>query len=296
MRVRFWGTRGSIAAPGRHTVRYGGNTSCVEMRTDAGDLFIFDMGTGIRELGRHLLAEANGPIHGNILLSHTHWDHIQGFPFFWPAFVGGNQFTICAARDLDRDLEGVLAGQMDFTYFPVRLADMHAEVQFRDLDEGQTTIGGVRVDVQYLNHTNLTLGYRLQADDHVLVYATDTEPHDKRVRPTQRLKRADGAPWPVHAEDRRFVDFIRDADLLISDAQYTAEEFPDKVGWGHSSVEHAVDFAVAGGVKRLALYHHDPPRSDRAIDALIRRARKRAALQNSSIDIVAAAEGLTLTV
>jgi phosphoribosyl 1,2-cyclic phosphodiesterase len=295
VRVRFWGTRGSIASPGRATLRYGGNTSCVEVRTDSGELLIFDSGTGIRELGREL-STANGSIRGHILLSHTHWDHIQGFPFFWPAFVEGNRFTIYAGRDLDRDLEGVLAGQMQYSYFPVRLADMRAEVRFRDLGEEEFTIGDAQVRVQYLNHTNLALGYRVRADGRDLVYATDTEPHDKALRSLRRPRRGDPPPWPVHGEDRRFVGFIRGADLVIHDAQYTAEEFPEKIGWGHSTVEHAVDFAVAGAVKRLVLFHHDPARSDRGVDALLRRARRRAARQDSSLEIIAAAEGLTLTV
>ena len=294
MRVRFWGTRGSIAAPGRATVRYGGNTSCVELRTENDELLIFDSGTGIRELGREL-TRRDEPVRGHILLSHTHWDHIQGFPFFWPAFVEGNQFTIYAARDLDRDLEGVLAGQMSYTYFPVRLADMRAEVRFRNLDEEEVAVGDTAVRVQYLNHTSLTLGYRVRADGREVVYATDTEPHDRGLRMFPRGNTT-APPWPIHAGDQRFVEFIRGADLLIHDAQYTDEEFPQKIGWGHSTVEHAVDFAIAGEVKRLVLYHHDPTRTDRGVDALLRRARRRAARHGSAVEIVAAAEGLTLTV
>jgi len=295
VQVRFWGTRGSIAAPGRATVRYGGNTSCVEMRTAAGELLIFDSGTGIRELGRELSSASNGPVRGHIFLSHTHWDHIQGFPFFWPAFMPGNSLTIYAGRDLDRDLESVLAGQMEYAYFPVRLEDMQAEVRFRNLGEEQLTVGDARIDVQYMNHTGLTLGYRVHADDRTVVYATDNEPYDKTVRDLSPRGQQAVPTWPVHQGDRSFVEFIRGADLLITDAQYTAEEFREKIGWGHSSVEHAVDFAVAGGVKRLALYHHDPTRVDRAVDSLVRRARRRAALQGSDIDVFAAAEGLTVT-
>ncbi|HLI29316.1 MAG TPA: MBL fold metallo-hydrolase [Chloroflexota bacterium] len=294
MQVRFWGTRGSIAAPGPATVRYGGNTACVELRTAAGELFIFDSGTGIRELGLALMA-AGGPVRGYILLSHTHWDHIQGFPFFAPAFVAGNEFTICAGRDLDRDLESVLAGQMEYAYFPVRLAELAATVHFRDLDEGEYCLGSARVRVQYLNHTSLTMGYRVHADDRVLVYATDNEPHDRTLRPLDTLGRAT-PPWPVHGGDRRFVEFIRGADLLITDAQYLAEEFPQRIGWGHSTVEHAVDFAVAAGVRRLVLFHHDPTRSDAALDAVVARARGRAARQGSALEVLAAAEGLALAV
>jgi phosphoribosyl 1,2-cyclic phosphodiesterase len=295
VQVRFWGTRGSIASPGRATMRYGGNTSCVEVRTAGGELLIFDSGTGIRELGRELSSAGNGPVRGHIFLSHTHWDHIQGFPFFWPAFVPGNKLTIYAGRDIDRELESVLAGQMEYAYFPITLEDMQAEVDFRNLGEEQLTLGDAQIDVQYLNHTGLTLGYRVHAGGRVLVYATDNEPHDKTIRDLKRRGEESALPWPVHHGDRRFVDFIRDADLLITDAQYTAEEFPQKVGWGHSTVEHAVDFAVVGGVKRLALYHHDPTRADRALDVLVRRARRRAALQGSDLEVFAAAEGLTLT-
>jgi phosphoribosyl 1,2-cyclic phosphodiesterase len=295
VQVRFWGTRGSIASPGKATVRYGGNTSCVEMRTASGELLIFDSGTGIRELGQ-ALSSGNGPVSGHIFLSHTHWDHIQGFPFFWPAFVEGNDLTIYAGRDLDRELESVLAGQMEYAYFPVRLEDMHAAVRFRNLGEEQVTVGDARIDVQYMNHTGLTLGYRIHADDRLVVYATDNEPHDKAFRDLGGRGRPPATPWPVHLSDSRFVEFVRDADLLITDAQYTAEEFPQKVGWGHSTVEHAVDFAVVAGVKRLALFHHDPTRDDRAVDALVRRARRRVARQGSSLDVFAAAEGLTLTI
>jgi phosphoribosyl 1,2-cyclic phosphodiesterase len=292
VQVRFWGTRGSIAAPGPTTVQYGGNTSCVEMRTAADELFIFDSGTGIRELGRDLATPGRGAARGHILLSHTHWDHIQGFPFFWPAFVEGNEFTIYAARDLDRDLESVLAGQMEYSYFPVRLADMHATVRFRDLDEGEFTIGGARVRVLYLNHTNLTLGYRVEADGAAMVYATDSEPHDRGLRALDQPS----AEWPIHERDRAFVEFIRGADLLIHDAQYVADEFPQKIGWGHSAVEHAVDFAVAGQVKRLVLFHHDPTRTDEAVTALLERARARAARQGAPLEVLAAAEGLVLPV
>jgi phosphoribosyl 1,2-cyclic phosphodiesterase len=294
VQVRFWGTRGSIAAPGPATVRYGGNTSCVEVRTAADDLLIFDSGTGIRELGRELAARGE-PVRGHVFLSHTHWDHIQGFPFFWPAFEKGNDFTIYAGRDLDRQLEGVLAGQMEYSYFPVRLEDMQAHVRFRDLDEQTLTIGSAQIDVQYLNHTGLTLGYRVRADDRAIVYATDNEPHDKTLRNLDRPADELSGGWPVHQGDRQFVQFIRGADLLITDAQYTAEEFPMRVGWGHSTIEHAVDFAVAGDVRRLALYHHDPTRTDDAIDALVARARQRAARQGAALEVFAAAEGLTLT-
>jgi phosphoribosyl 1,2-cyclic phosphodiesterase len=294
VQVRFWGTRGSIAAPGPATVRYGGNTACVELRTAAGELFILDSGTGIRELGLALMA-AGGPVRGHILLSHTHWDHIQGFPFFAPAFAAGNEFWVYAGRDLDRDLESVLAGQMEHVYFPVRLADLAATVRFRDLDEGEYRLGSARVRVQYLHHTSPTMGYRIHADDRVLVYATDNEPHDRTLRPLDTLGRST-APWPGHEGDRRFVEFIRGADLLIADAQYVAEEFPARIGWGHSTVEHAVDFAVAGAARRLVLFHHDPTRSDDAVDALLERARARVAAHGARLEVLAAAEGLVLTV
>jgi CheY-like chemotaxis protein/phosphoribosyl 1,2-cyclic phosphodiesterase len=287
MDVRFWGTRGSLAKPGPSTLRYGGNTSCVEVRSADGTLIVLDCGTGAHGLGQALLASPASRSGGHLLISHTHWDHIQGFPFFAPLFVPGNTWDIYAPGALGQQLEQTLSGQMEYNYFPVTLEQLAATIRYHDLSEGCFRIGGVRVTAQYLNHPVLALGYRLESGGAVVVYSADHEPHapNPAARP--------GEP-PSHYEDRRHVDFLAEADLVIHDAQYTVEEYPQKTGWGHTPAEWAVDYAVAANAKRLALYHHDPLRGDEALDRLVEVCRKRADAAGSRLEIFAAAEGQEL--
>ena len=173
MRVRFWGTRGSIATPGQDTVHFGGNTSCVELTTNDGQRIVLDCGTGARPLGEHWMATAPQPIRASILIGHTHWDHIQGFPFFAPLFVPGNELSVYAPHGEGTSLHQVLAGQMEFTYFPVELEQLPAALKYYDLTEGISQIGGAQVESQFLNHPATTLGYRIQVDGVVVVYLAD---------------------------------------------------------------------------------------------------------------------------
>jgi CheY-like chemotaxis protein/phosphoribosyl 1,2-cyclic phosphodiesterase len=291
MRVQFWGTRGSLAKPGPTTLRYGGNTSCVEVRTADGTLVVLDCGTGAHGLGMALAASAEQPVRGHLLITHTHWDHIQGFPFFAPLFVRGNEWDIYAPGGLGQQLEVTLAGQMEYTYFPVTLGQCGAVIRFHDLGEGPFEIGALRVTPRYLNHPALALGYRLEADDAVVVYAVDHEPHARdRAGPAAGAR--GGAP--VHREDQRHVAWLSGADLVIHDAQYTVEEYPQRTNWGHTPAEWAVDYALAAGARRLALFHHDPQRDDAALDRLLELCRQRAAGRN--LDVFAAAEGQVVEV
>lgn len=291
MRVRFWGTRGSLAKPGPTTLRYGGNTPCVEVRTADGTLIILDCGTGAHGLGQALLDSGEHPVRGHLLISHTHWDHIQGFPFFAPLFNPGNEFDIYAPGGLGHDLETTLAGQMEYKYFPVTLAQLSAGIRFHELVEGSFAIGGVRVVTQYLNHPALAMGYRLEADGVVVVYSADHEPHTPHYAEQASGRAGDARALWVHQEDQRHVEFLAGADLVIHDAQYTVEEYRKKVGWGHSPAEWAVDYAVAAGAKRLALFHHDPLRDDPAVDRLVESCRQRAAAASGGLEVFAAAEG-----
>lgn len=292
MRVTFWGTRGSIPAPGRETIRYGGNTSCVEVRSDSGTLVICDSGTGIRELGLHLLATCKN-VRGHLLFSHTHWDHIQGWPFFNPALAKGNEFTLHAVAGAHRSLETALANQMEYTYFPITLEQMNANIEFEEIrDETTFTLDGVEVTPHRLNHTTACLGYRIEADGKTIVYASDTEPHS--VRHVQSGG-AEACPELEHAADRALAEFVEGADLLVMDAQYTDAEYAEKKGWGHSTTSYATDVAVLGHVARMALFHHDPTHEDEQVDRIVEAARQRAATYRSDVEIFGAAEGMTIS-
>jgi phosphoribosyl 1,2-cyclic phosphodiesterase len=291
VQVRFWGTRGSVAAPGASTIRYGGNTACVELRSDSGSHLVLDCGTGARLLGKQLVAQGRRdgvPASGVLLIGHTHWDHIQGLPFFAPLFQDDSVWHVYGPRGLNESLAKTLAGQMQYQYFPVTLEQLAAHVSFHDLVEGSFEIGDLRVSAQYLNHPALTLGYRIEGDGVSVVYACDHEPFDPEL--------AYGGEVPADGADGRHAQFLADADLLIHDAQYRPEEYPDRRGWGHSTVDYAVSVASAARVKTLALFHHDPDHDDETVDAMLATAREQAAGIGFTGTIIAAAEGATVQV
>jgi phosphoribosyl 1,2-cyclic phosphodiesterase len=255
------------------------------MRTDGGTFFIFDGGTGIRELGLQL-ARRGGPVNAHLMLGHTHWDHISGFPFFSPAFVPGNQLVIYGARDLDRSLRDVLAGQMHYTYFPVPLGDLRADISFSELEEGKIQLVDAVVRTHYLNHTAVCMGYRLEADGVSVAYITDHEPYGLVEDGLRR--------GFIHGGDRRLIEFVRGVDLLIQDSQYTSDEYAARRGWGHGSSDYVTDLAAEAGVRRLAMFHHEPTHADEDIDRMVDGARARAREAGCEIDIFAAAEGQQL--
>ncbi|MBI3302849.1 MAG: response regulator [Deltaproteobacteria bacterium] len=292
MYVRFWGTRGSIAAPGPQTTKYGGNTACVEVRSTDGTLIILDCGTGARELGRQLLRSAPRPLRLHLFIGHTHWDHIQGFPFFVPAFYPETELNIYAPVGFQRSLEDALAGQMQYSYFPVEFRDLRSRIHITELEEGffwleegPFWVGDVRVETQYLNHTAPTLAYRISSGGATVAYVTDHEPFWKPA-----------GPGFQHPGDQRHVAFLKGADLLIHDAQYSEEEYRTRVGWGHSPIEYATDMALAAGVSRLALFHHDPTHDDATVAALEARAHTRVTACGAALEVFAAAEGMEVEV
>ena len=248
--IHFWGVRGSIPCPGAETVRYGGNTPCIEMRV-GGQRLIFDGGTGLRVLGQYLLGQM--PITANLLFTHSHWDHIQGFPFFVPAFIPGNRFHIYGAiAPNGSTIEQRLNDQMLHPNFPVPLQIMSAQLEFHDIQIGDVLeFGKVKVNTALLNHPGEAVGYRVSWQGYSAAYVTDTEHLPDRV-------------------DENVLFLARDADVLIYDATYTNEEYNSKknskVGWGHSTWQEAVKVAKAGNVKRLVIFHHDPLHNDDFLD------------------------------
>jgi CheY-like chemotaxis protein len=287
MKIQFWGTRGSIATPGPKTIRYGGNTSCVELRAADGTLIVLDCGTGAYAFGKQLV-QSGEPVTGNLMIGHTHWDHIQGFPFFDPLFVERSEWTVYAPGGGDRRLQAALAGQMAYEYSPINLDSLMAELSYADLTEGVFEVGSIRVTTQYLNHPALTLGFRFEVDGVIVIYACDHEPHS--LHPLD----APAGAEPIHHEDRRHVKFLEGADLIIHDAQYTLADFPAKAGWGHTPLERAVDYAIRARADRLIFTHHDPDRDDEAIDALCAAARERATTASFTPEVEAAAEGMVI--
>ena len=274
-RLKFWGVRGSIPTPGRGTVRYGGNTSCVEVR-HGDDIIILDAGTGLRALGGALLAEfKDQPLNLTLLVTHTHWDHIQGLPFFAPIYNPRCRLRILGAPGTREGLISALTGQMESTYFPVPFAKVPGNIQIEEVQDLNFNIGPVQVRAQRSHHPGLCFGYRLFSPDSLIVFFPDSEP-----------RAGDG--------DREMVEFIRDADVLILDAQYDAAEYQSHLGWGHGCLDDAVALALNAGVRRLCLFHHDPDHDDRKIDAFVKRARQLAAKGKSKLKVDAAREGMTI--
>jgi peroxiredoxin/phosphoribosyl 1,2-cyclic phosphodiesterase len=294
LRLKFWGTRGSIPTCGPAFVRYGGNTSCVSLESDTGHLFIFDSGTGIRDLGLALQPN-HGPapapydqlgVKGYLLLSHTHWDHIQGFPFFEPAFNPRNHFNVIGCSNCARTLASLLAGQMEQTYFPISMEVLAAQFEFHSFCNTAFALEGAQVTVRTLKHPNPSTAFRIDLAGRSVVYATD---HEMLGSPPVPLPEDLSSPDIL---DPQLLDLAAGADCLIHDAQYTAAEYEGKVGWGHSTVETAVDTAIRAGVRRLYLFHHDPQHTDADLDAMLALARRRAArLAGSRLAVFSAADG-----
>ncbi|HXG46724.1 MAG TPA: response regulator, partial [Methylomirabilota bacterium] len=268
--VRFWGVRGSIPTPGPDTARYGGNTSCVEVRAD-GEIIILDSGTGIRPLGQALAREFAGqPLDLTLLITHTHWDHVQGFPFFAPAYDPKNQIRILGYEGAREGLAGIFSSQMESPYFPIGLSELPGHIVIEELKEMEFNIGPVKVKAAFMNHPGVCVGYRLFTSAGSIAYLPDNEPFYRlRAQPDTQLFHKEEALDFARAEDRKMQEFIRSAEVLIIDAQYDRDEYKNHVGWGHGCVDDAVALALQAGIKHLYLFHHDPSHSDERIEQLV---------------------------
>ena len=305
--LRFWGVRGSIPSPGPETVRYGGNTVCLELRFKVKNhqrLIIIDAGSGIHKLGDALIADDmdSGPISTEIYLTHTHLDHILGLPFFAPIYLPGTQLKIYGPITCEDDpLKDVIGGQLSYRYFPVRQEELAANIDYIDLREGRYDLGdGISMTAKYLNHPLLALGYRIEYRGCVICTAFDTEPfynvfNTDPADPDYDPLLAEEGDAVAREENRRMESFYNGADLLIHDGQYTRMEYDSgKKGWGHSPIEYAVDTAQRAAVKRLVITHHDPLRTDLQIDNISKELDRKES--KGKMEIIFAREGMTLEV
>ena len=289
--VTFWGTRGSISTPGRLTEKYGGNTPCVTVRCQE-TCVIFDAGTGIRNLGKELIEESRK--HGeqlslDLFLSHTHWDHIQGFPFFEPTYAKGTRLNIYGSPSKRNFLASILKGQMDYEYFPVEMSEVSADISIHEISGEAVNLGSCIVDWQeQIYHPGGSVRYRLKIDGKTIIYATDVE--------LDRIFNAKSRSHEREAAARDYLKFIEGADLLIADGQYTEEEYSHRIGWGHTSIPVLLNAVSRSRVKQLAVFHHDPQHSDKFLDELWMQNRSKYRSEDIKANIFWAREGVTLAI
>jgi len=277
--LKFWGTRGSIPSPGPDTIKYGGNTTCIELRLDDGTLIIFDAGTGIRNLGTELIRSRKNKII-NLFISHSHWDHIQGFPFFKPAYQDDTIINIFGCPPTYDKLREILTNQMESQYFPVNFTELKAKIIFKEINNGHYKIGNGILSFIQNNHPGTAYGVKVTESGCKMVFITDNELIPSEKEPDQ---------W------KKFVDFCQDADLLIHDAQYLNSELINNSGFGHSSFEETLNLGLQAHVKHLIFFHHNPSRTDSELDYILNNVQERLMDLESNIEISAATEGLAIS-
>jgi len=301
--VRFWGVRGSIPCPGPDTVKYGGNTTCLEIRTDK-RFIIIDLGTGAKPLADFIMANdsKNGPLDMDIFISHTHWDHIMGFPMFAPVFVPGTKLRIRGPVSYnDEALSSIIGDQLSYRYWPVRQSELSAKIEFEELKETTVDLGdGLTVRTKYLNHPILCLGYRFEYQGKSIVTAFDHEPF-RNLFPTNpddpnyNEEAAFDGEEASKEENEKILNFCKSADILIHDAQYTAAEYEKHLGWGHSSYDYAMQAARQADVKKLVFFHHDPNYTDKKLESIEEQC-KNDARDKPGFEILMAREGIKIEI
>lgn len=295
MKIKFWGVRGSIAVPGLNTVKYGGNTTCIEVVTDEGDRIILDAGTGIFPLGQSLLAQL--PLQCSLFVTHTHWDHIQGLPFFVPLFIPNNKVDIYGAFDpvYQKSIKDVLMQQMEYCYFPVRESELKAEIQYTSLREEQVIqVGSATVTNILMNHPVLDFGYKVECGGKKVFFSGDHEPPYNIYDPGDEFyEEYNGL---IDQKNQIIMDFINKVDVLILDSYYTSEEYPTKKGWGHGTFDTCIDMARKADVGSLYLTHHEPTRSDDDLDTIFNKIQNENKGSQQGPKIFLAQEGLEIEV
>jgi len=252
--IRYWGLRGTLPVPGKKSLNYGGNTICVSLEFPRGRNFIFDGGTGIKELSSHLLATRGGKWSAKVFITHPHWDHINAIPFFTPMYIPGNEFEIIGAKHGAITMRDMVSAQMGGIYFPVTMREMGATIHFKDIEPGTHVFDDIEVKAMYLSHPGKCLGYRVNYSGRSFCFMTDNE-----IYPVDTA-------YHNPAYEQELIEFMKDADIAIMDATYFEEEYRKKITWGHSSVNEVVRIAHAAGVRELQLFHHDPDQDDTKIE------------------------------
>ena len=292
--LKFWGVRGSIPTPGPETIEFGGNTSCVEVRVGE-EIIILDAGTGIRPLGLSLAEEFNGtPLNLTLLISHTHWDHIQGFPFFMPVYSPANKVHIRGYEGARARFSSILLAQMESPYFPLEMTQLPANIDIEELQEFHFHVGQTAVEAKLLNHPGVCAGYRIETPGGAIAYLPDNEPqvHLRKVQMAVGQKVSAETMARSERNDAELLDFIRGAKVLIIDSHYTPEEYPKHMAWGHADAESVTRLAMKAEVEQLFLFHHNPEHNDAQVRAKTAACKKIAA--KTKLIVEAAREGLTL--
>lgn len=280
MHVKFWGVRGTLPVPGKRALKYGGNTNCITLDIGKKHHFIFDAGTGIKELSDYIIRQNIHPYHAKIFISHPHYDHINGIPFFRPLYMKGNTFQFLGSNQGDVTLQQYLSSQMDSVYFPVTMNEFTSSISFRSLKEETIMIDDIKVQTLLLNHPGRCLGYRITYKHKIFCYITDNELYMKDDLEHFNVEQVD-----------RLIAFIKNADMVVIDSTFSDEEYKSKIGWGHSPLSNVVDVADRANVKLLCLHHHDPSQSDHDIDMKLKHANDILQERHSHTRCIAPHEG-----
>jgi phosphoribosyl 1,2-cyclic phosphodiesterase len=292
VRIKFWGTRGSIAVPGSATLRYGGNTTCVELRAD-GEIVVLDAGSGIRPLGLALGEEfQTEPMKLSLFITHAHWDHIQGFPFFKPAYDPKNEIRVFGFDGAGASFRQIITQPMKAPFFPIAMRELSAKMDIKKLTEMNFSIGKLEIQAAFVNHPGACAGYRVFTSAGSIAFLPDYEPYEFFLH-SARANNLSEEQAKKTASDQRvsLVEFLRGSDILILDAQYSDQEYKNHIGWGHGSISSAVSLALDAEVQTLLLFHHDPNHDDRMVESMEKSARELVEKSGKSLEIAAAQEG-----
>lgn len=290
--IKFWGTRGSIAVPSPETLRYGGNTTCVELRAD-GEIIVLDGGSGIRPLGVALDREFQArPIKLSLLITHAHWDHIQGFPFFKPAYDSKNEIRIFGFDGAGATFREIMAEPMRAPFFPITMRELSAQMNINKLNEMKFSLGKLDIHAAFVNHPGVCVGYRIFTSAGSVGFVPDHEPYEFYLHAARGKQLSAEEVKEIATEKHAgLVQFLRGSDILILDTQYTDQEYKKHIGWGHGSVSSAVSLALEAEVQTLFLFHHDPSHDDEMVDTMVESARELAMRSGSHLEVAGAQQG-----